>query len=189
VDSFCRGEREIATCDVSFGFHSRGQSLAVLTFEKPDRIEAREKQMRKITTLIFSAAFVALVMAIPAWSQESTTSLIKQLREDTDRFSHSVDKALDKSSIDGSKLEDEINGYVQSFKDQIGTLQGDWEEKRDAKASAEELMVRGRMINNFLNKHTDRFKSPVHTEWNSVKLDIGRIAKANKLKVNWDQAD
>ena len=143
--------------------------------------------MRKITTLIISAAFVALVMAIPAWSQESTTSLIKQLKEDTERFSKSVDKALDRSSIDGSQLEDEINRYVKSFEEQIGTLQGDWEEKRDTtKASAEELMVRGRTINNFLNKHTDRFKSAVHTEWKSVKLDIGRIAKANNLEVKWD---
>ena len=142
--------------------------------------------MRKITTLIFSAAFVALVMAIPAWSQESTTSLIKQLREDTERFGKSVDKALDRSSIDGSRLEDEINGYIKSFEEQIGVLQGDWEEKREAKGSAEELMVRGRTINNFLNKHTDRFKSAVHTEWSSVKLDIGRIAKANNLKVKWD---
>ena len=145
--------------------------------------------MRKITTLIISAAFVALVMAIPAWSQESTTSLIKQLKEDTERFHNSVDDALDNSSIDGSKLEDEINSDVKSFKEQIDTLRDDWEAKREAKASAEELMVRGRTINNFLNKHTDRFKSAVHTEWKSVKLDIGRIAKANKLEVNWEAGD
>ena len=142
--------------------------------------------MRRITTLIISAACVVLVMAGSAWSQESTKSLIKQLKEDTERFHNSVDDALDNSSIDGSKLEDEINSYVKSFKEQIDTLRDDWEAKREAKASAEELMVRGRTINNFLNKHTDRFKSAVHTEWKSVKLDIGRIAKANDLKVKWD---
>jgi len=145
--------------------------------------------MRRITTLIISAACVVLVMAGSAWSQESTKSLIKQLKEDTERFHHSVDDALDNSSIDGSKLEDEINGYVKSFKEQIDTLRDDWEAKREAKASAEELMVRGRTINNFLTKHTDRFKSAVHTEWKSVKLDIGRIAKANKLEVNWEAGD
>jgi len=145
--------------------------------------------MRRITTLIISAACVVLVMAGSAWSQESTKSLIKQLKEDTERFHNSVDDALDNSSIDGSKLEDEINSYVKSFKEQIDTLRDDWEAKREAKASAEELMVRGRTINNFLNKHTDRFKSAVHTEWKSVKLDIGRIAKANKLEVNWEAGD
>ena len=145
--------------------------------------------MRRITTLIISAACVVLVMAGSAWSQESTKSLIKQLKEDTERFHNSVDDALDNSSIDGSKLEDEINSYVKSFKEQIDTLRDDWEAKREAKASAEELMVRGRTINNFLTKHTDRFKSAVHTEWKSVKLDIGRIAKANKLEVNWEAGD
>src|SRR5205085_8202703 len=142
--------------------------------------------MRKFTKLIFGAAFVALFLTGTAWSQESTTSLIKQLREDTERFHKSVDKALDNSSIDGSSLEDEINNNIKSFKEQIDTLQGDWEGKRDTtNASAEELMVRARAINNFLTKHTDRFKPAVHTEWNSVKLDIGRIAKANKLKLEW----
>ena len=141
--------------------------------------------MRRITTLIISAACVVLVMAGSAWSQESTKSLIKQLKEDTERFHNSVDDALDNSSIDGSKLEDEINSYVKSFKEQIDTLRDDWEAKREAKVSAEELMVRGRMIDKFLTKHTDRFKSAAHKEWKSVKLVIGRIAKANKLKAEW----
>jgi hypothetical protein len=155
--------------------------------EKPGERNEGRKTMRKITTLIISAVFVALVVAAgPIRAQESTTSLIKQLREDTERFGNSVDKALDRSSIDGSRLEDEINAYVKSFEEQIGILKGDWEEKRDTtKASAEELMVRGRKINNFLKEHNDRFKSPVHTEWKSVKLDIGRIAKANNLKLEW----
>jgi len=142
--------------------------------------------MKKITLSMIGAMLVALVLTGTAWSQESTTSLIKQLKEDTERFGNSVDKTLDKSSIDGSKLEDEINGYIKSFEEQIGNLQGDWEEKRDTtKASAEELMVRARKINNFLKEHNDRFKSAVHTEWKSVKLDIGRIAKANNLKFEW----
>jgi len=141
--------------------------------------------MRKITTLIMSAAFVALVLTGTAWSQESTTSLIKQLKEDTNRFGKSVDKALDRSSVDGSRLEDEINQHIKDFKDAIGTLQDDWANKREAKDSAEGLMERGRAINTFLTEHKDRFKSPVHTEWKSVKLDIGHIAKANKIEVKW----
>jgi hypothetical protein len=141
--------------------------------------------MRKITTLIVSAAFVALFLAGTAFSQESTTSLIKQLKEDTNRFANSVDKALDKSSVDGSALEDEINRNVKDFRDAIGTLQDDWEHKREAKGSAEGLMERARVINAFLDTHKDRFKSAVHTEWKSVKLDIGRIAKAHKLEVKW----
>ena len=141
--------------------------------------------MRKFTTFIVSAAFVALVLTGTAWSQESTTSLIKQLKEDTDRFANSVDKALDRSSVDGSQLEDEINRYVKDFRDAIGVLKDDWENKREAKGSAEGLMSSGRVINNFLKKHDTRFKSAVHTEWKSVKLDIGRIAKANDLKVEW----
>ena len=141
--------------------------------------------MKKITRLMISAAFVALVLTGTAWSQESTTSLIKQLKEDTNRFSKSVDKALDKSSVDGSALEDEINRNIKDFRDAISTLQDDWEQKREAKGSAEGLMSSGRVINNFLKKHDTRFKSAVHTEWKSVKLDIGRIAKANDLKVEW----
>jgi gas vesicle protein len=144
--------------------------------------------MRKITTFItfiIGAAFVVLVMAGPAWSQEDTTSLVKQLREDTERFKDSVDKALDESKINGSQLEDEINGYVKTFKESIDHLQKNWEDHSDAKGAAEEVMTHGRVIDKFLKKHTDRFNSDIHTEWASVKLDIGRIAKANKLEVKW----
>jgi hypothetical protein len=141
--------------------------------------------MRKITTLIFSTAFVVLIMAGSAWSQEDTKSLLKQLLEDTDRFSDSVDSHLDNSKIDGSQLEDEINRYVDEFDDAINTLEGDWKNGRDAKGSAEGVGVRAKTINNFLNKYKDRFTPTIHTEWNSVKMDIGRIAKANKIEIEW----
>ena len=142
--------------------------------------------MRKITTLIFGAALAVLVMAGSAWAQESTTSLIKQLREDTDRFQKTVNTALDRSSIDGTNAEDEINRYVNEFEDAIGKFKDSWEDARDeAKGWAGEVMVRGRAIDRFLKKHADSFNSGVHTDWATVKLDIGRIAKANDVKVKW----
>ena len=141
--------------------------------------------MRKITTLILSTAFVVLVMAGSAWSQEDTKSLMKQLIEDTDRFSDSVDSHLDNSKIDGSQLEDEMNAFIDGFDDALNRVQADWENGRDAKAAAEDVGVRGRAINNFLIKHKDRFTPAIHTEWNSVKLGIGRVAKANKIEVEW----
>src|SRR5688500_989166 len=119
--------------------------------------------MRKITSLIISTACVVLIMAGSAWSQEDTKSLLKQLIEDTDRFSDSVDSHLDNSKIDGSQLEDEINRYVDGFDDALNSLQSDWENGRDAKASAESVGVRGKTINNFLKKHYDRFTPAIHT--------------------------
>ena len=142
--------------------------------------------MRKVTSLFISTAFVVLAMAGSAWSQEDTKSLFKQLLQDTDRFSDSVDKHLDDSKIDNSPLEDEINGYVDGFDDALNKLEEEWLEKGvDAKASAGEVAVRGRAINNFLKKYNDRFTPAIHTEWNSVKLGIERIAKANNIEVEW----
>jgi len=176
-------ERSTRRC-IIWGF-SASSELGSTGVGEAGRYTQGEKYMKKITRLMISAAFVALVLTGTAWSQESTTSLIKQLKEDTDRFAKSLDKALDRSSVDGSQLEDEINGYVKEFRDAIGTLKDDWENKREAKDSAEGLMARGRTINNFLKKHDTRFKSAVHTEWKSVKLDVGRIAKAHNLKAEW----
>jgi hypothetical protein len=141
--------------------------------------------MRKLTSLIVSTAFVVLVMAGSAWSQEDTKSLLKQLREDTDRFAKSLNHHLDDSRIDGSQTEDEINRYVKEFDNAIENLKSDWENGRDAKGSAEGVGASGKVINGFLKKHHDKFTPTIHTEWNSVKMDIGRIAKANKIKVEW----
>ena len=141
--------------------------------------------MRKFTSLIISTAVVILVMAGSAWSQEDTKSLLKQLREDTDRFAKSVNQHLDDSRIDGSEAEDLINRYVKEFDSSIENLKSDWENGRDAKGSAEGVAASGKIINGFLKNHHDKFTPTIHTEWNSVKLDIGRIAKAHKIKVEW----
>ena len=141
--------------------------------------------MRKVTTFIFGASLAVLAMAGSAWAQEDTATLIKQLREDTDRFEKTLNTALDRSPIDGTKAEDEINRYVREFEYAIGKFKKNWENDGDAKGWAGEVMVRGRALDRFLKKHTDQLSSPVHTDWETVKLDIGRIAKANNVKAKW----
>jgi hypothetical protein len=58
--------------------------------------------------------------------------VLKRLEEDTDRFSKSLDSALDRSVLNGTQAEDEINGYVHQFEEATDRLKDRYEDQGGA---------------------------------------------------------
>lgn len=50
-------------------------------------------------------------------SHNNVREIIRDLETDTDRFKGSLDHALDRSSINSGRAEDEINDYVRKFEE------------------------------------------------------------------------
>lgn len=71
--------------------------------------------------------------AVPFWTveaqREDVKRVLKRLEEDTDRFSKSLDSALDRSVLNGTQAEDEINGYVHQFEEATDRLKDRYEDQ------------------------------------------------------------
>ena len=70
-----------------------------------------------IYLLIGVAMVLAIVISTPrsAAAQEDVGRLLHQLESDTDRFSKTLDNAIDHSSLNGTAEEGEITRYVKYF--------------------------------------------------------------------------
>jgi hypothetical protein len=137
--------------------------------------------MKNLLVTIVGVLFVALAFSVQtAKAQEDMGRLLQQLEEHSDQFKHDLDTALDASEWNGTSAEDEVNGYVKRFEEATDKLKNNYNDSKNNKVAATEVLERARTINTFLKNHA--LGDVVKTDWNTVKLDIVRIAHTYKLK-------
>ena len=135
-----------------------------------------------IYLLIGVAMVLAIVITSPrtAAAQEDVGRLLHQLESDTDRFSKTLDNAMDHSSLNGTAQEGEMTRYVKDFEDAVDHLKDKYEDREYASVAAQDVLSRARLINKFLKEN--RLDAATQTDWASVKMDINRIARVYKVK-------
>ena len=117
-----------------------------------------------------------------ASAQEDPTRLIKQLEDDSDRFSNSTTKALDKSRFDGTSTEDQLIRYVRDFEDSIDRLKKAWDKGDDPTFLAKEVQTRSRSIDKFLKKYP--LGGDVQTDWGTVRAVLIRLKNTKMIKTS-----
>jgi ElaB/YqjD/DUF883 family membrane-anchored ribosome-binding protein len=140
-----------------------------------------EKTMMKSLSILMGVFVVTLAFFIQAAvAQEDVGRLIKQLEDDSDRFSNTTTKALDSSKWDGTDAEDEMIKYVRNFEDAIDRLKKTYEDGKDTLEDAKEVQTRAKTIDKFLKKNP--LGTEVDTDWGTVRADLLRLAKTGKVK-------
>ena len=138
--------------------------------------------MKHLFATFVGILFIALAFSVQtARAQEDVGRLVEQLEEHSDKFVKSLDTALDGSQYNATSSEDEIHGYVKRFEDATDKLKDNWGDNKDNKVAATEVLERARTIDTFLKNHA--LGDVVTTDWNTIKSDLERIAKAYKLKM------
>lgn len=137
--------------------------------------------MKKLSSYFAAVFVITLAVFIQtAFAQENATRLIKQLEDDSDRFSNSVTKALDRSKFDGTSTEDQLIRYVRDFEDSIDRLKKGWDNGEDPTYLAREVQTRSKAIDKFLKKNP--LGGDVTTDWATVKSDLIRLKNTKLIK-------
>jgi len=135
--------------------------------------------------------FVAMVLTVSVgstlaqrtWYRGDVRQVIRNLETDSDTFKSSLDRALDRSPLDGTKAEDEINEYVKQFEHATDKLKDRAEDQKSSPYLAREVLVRGRSINGFMRRH--RLGSDADNDWVRVRNDLGQLAKSYYINWRW----
>ena len=117
------------------------------------------------------------------WYRGNVREIIRQLETDTDAFKSSLDSALDRSSLNGSRAEDEINAYVKQFEEATDRLRDRSEDQQYAPNLAREVLNRGRSINVFMRNN--RLGGRAESDWARVRSDLNRLSTAYYINWRW----
>lgn len=141
--------------------------------------------MKKVWSIF--AILVVVLMSSPVWAlapqREDVKRILKRLEEDTDRYSKSLDSALDKSALNGTKAEDEINNYVHRFEEATDHLKDRYEDQGAAPNLAREVLSRGQSIERFMRRNNLGGKA--ETDWQIVRSDLNLLARSYRISWRW----
>ncbi len=118
------------------------------------------------------------------YTKSDVENVIKRVETRTDNFKSEFDRALDKSKLDGTNREDQLNGYAKDLERQTDELRREFdrrdlwienkEEVRRCLATATKLEVA--MRNRTLGRD-------VETTWAALRYELNTLAKVYNLPV------
>ena len=102
---------------------------------------------------------------------------------DADSFRRSLNHALDRSRLDGSAREDNVNQFVKEFREATKQLRDRFDGRTSVAADVESVLARAGRINNFMASHLlDR---AAQRDWARVRSDLEQLAQAYSVRWNW----
>ncbi len=146
-----------------------------------------------IRTITLSIAFVAanlcvtssvLAQRVYRESDFNMRNLIRRIETRTDTFSRTLESALDRSRLNGTAREDEINRLIRDFEFATDQLRTRFEARQSTVADARAVLERAARINNFLLNNRLDFR--VEQDWRLLQTDLDQLARAYYINWRWD---
>lgn len=110
--------------------------------------------------------------------------IIKRIEQQSDRFRSSVDSALDKSRINGTNREDDINSFIKDYYKQTKQLRDHFDKHHSATGDVEAVLDRAARIDEFMRRN--RLSSKSQDEWSTLKSNLDELASAYNVSWRWD---
>ncbi|MEP7343109.1 MAG: hypothetical protein ABI977_35620 [Acidobacteriota bacterium] len=116
-------------------------------------------------------------------SQDNMKQLVEWIEKRSDSFRASLDDALDKSRFDGSKREDNINGFVKDFEVATDQLKDHYADNYSAVGAVTEVLRRGALIDHFMQRHP--MTSRAQNDWRLLRGNLDELARAYNVSMSW----
>jgi hypothetical protein len=137
--------------------------------------------------LLAGLASTALAQHPYRLSEGDMRGLLDRLERDSDQFRQSVDRSLDRSSLDGTRAEDRINDFVQDFAASTSRLRDRYDDNQSASGTVQEVLDRASRIDRFVTNH--RLSGRVYDDWRRVRADLDELASTYTVSWNWPVVD
>lgn len=139
-----------------------------------------------INVLMLVAIFGVVVRAQDApyrMNDKEVKRLLAQLKKDTGRFRKSLDSSLDKSRLNGTNREDDINHFLKNYEDATERLYSRFKDNKSVGADVEAVLDGANEIDRFMTRRLASARA--ERDWDAVRQDLRRLAEAYNVSWRW----
>jgi hypothetical protein len=134
--------------------------------------------------LLASVAAVSRAQEAPyRLSDKEVKKLMAQLKKDTGRFRKSLDSSLDKSRLNGTNREDDINAMLKNYEDATERLYSRFKDNKSVGADVEAVLDGAANIDRFMTRRLANERA--ERDWDAVRQDLRRLAEAYNVSWRW----
>jgi len=109
--------------------------------------------------------------------------VLKRIEEQSDRFRSSLDSGLDKSRLDGTREEDNINAFVKDYYQSTKNLRDHFDDHKSTTADVQSVLDRASRIDNFIRRI--RPGGNAISDWNKLKVNLDELARVYNVTWRW----
>ncbi len=117
-------------------------------------------------------------------TQAEMRSLLSRIETETDRFSNGIPGALDRSRLNGSDREDDINLMVRDFEHATDQLKQRFDSNTSAASDVQNVLQRAARLDGVMRRN--RFNNQTERNWAVLKNDLNMLASSYNVAWNWN---
>jgi hypothetical protein len=118
-------------------------------------------------------------------SDKEVEQNLKRLKEDTEKFRKSLDSSLDRSRLDGTNREDDINSFIKDFEHEASRLYDKFKDHKSVAADVESVLDRASRIDRFMVRQA--LTGRAARDWAAVRADLDELAQAYNVSWSWER--
>ena len=148
-------------------------------------------RMRRIFSAAMLLALAGLMTTTQAQIRTTNRANNQQVREvitrietRTDVFRSSLDARLDRSRINNTNAEDNINQLVADFENATNQLRDRFNSRQAVSADVQNVLNQAALIDSFMRRN--RLGARVERDWASLRVDLNELARLYGVSWNWD---
>ena len=117
-------------------------------------------------------------------SDRQLDALIRRIENGTDRFRTDMGNALDRSTYNGTRAEDNINQFVRDFETATDQLRSRFNSRSSATADVESVLRQATYIDDFMRRNSLSMRA--ENDWTTLRGELNQLASAYSVAWNWD---
>jgi hypothetical protein len=118
-------------------------------------------------------------------NDQQVEELIHRIESQSDVFRKSLDTALDRSRLDGTRREDDINSFVKEFYQETKRLHEHFDSHKSTASDVQTLLDSARQIDRFMRRNRLQRDREAQTEWVTLKRYLNELASLYKVSWEW----
>jgi hypothetical protein len=148
--------------------------------------------MKKISTMLVIALALSSLLTVSTFAQGTARGryytkndverIIKRVEERSDAFKTVVDKTLDRSVLNGTQKEDNINEQVKQLERALDNLRSDFDRRnewRETKDQVRAVLNQADEVGRIVKRN--RFNARVQRSWAALRTDLNTLAGVYNL--------
>ena len=117
-------------------------------------------------------------------SDKEVERILKRIESQANTFRHSLDAALDRSRLNGTNREDDINAFIKNFDEQTKRLRDRFDDHKSVAADVEAVLNRAADIDQFMRRQ--RLSERVQNDWSNLRASLDELAAAYNVTWRWE---
>ncbi|MEJ7847023.1 MAG: hypothetical protein WKF92_02925 [Pyrinomonadaceae bacterium] len=111
--------------------------------------------------------------------------LLARIESRTDIFKRRLETSLDRSYLNGTSSEDNLNDFLTEFENATDRLKERFDARQSVGTDVSEVLTRAQFIDRFMA--ANRFSAPSQTQWRNLRTDLNTLATYYRVSWNWNQ--